>query len=313
MAENLLQYAAMTPNLAVRGVVETFAKEHPLFDVLRFMDIGEQFAYPYNREASLGGVGFRALNGSYDAAAGTTGVVNPMTETPAIMGGPVTVDRLKDSPAYRAGRVQSKAKAAARFFARNFVKGARGGASGDVRGFEGLYTRIAAANITYAGTNGGQLVLKALDDLLATVPGRNNQKALIMGDLMVTTLGATLRVEGATTMGLAEWQGMHTPLSYNGAKIIPAGEDESGSQIMPFNETRGNSAVTGSIIVARMGEADEEYVQGIARRASAGIFEVEDHGIRGTSREILVEGLAGLAVFHGKAAYRYAGILTFAR
>jgi hypothetical protein len=310
MAENLLQYAAMTPNLAARGVVETFVREHPLFDSLRFMDIGEQFNWPYNREASLGGVGFRAINGDYDAAAKTSGVINPMVETTSPLGGVVTVDRLKDTPAYRAARVQGKAKAAARFYARNFIKGAK---SSDPRGFDGLYTRIAAANITYAGTNGGQLVLKALDDLLASIPGRNSEKVLIMGDLMVTTLGATLRAEGATTIGLAEWQGMHTPLAYNGARIIPAGDDESGSQILAFNETRGNSQVTGSIIVARMGEADEEWVQGIARRAASGVFEVEDHGVRGVSREILVEGLAGVGVFHGKAAYRYAGILTFAR
>jgi hypothetical protein len=309
MAENLLQYAAQVLNLARRGVVEVFSAENLLFEVLRFTDIGEADAYEYNREASLGGIGFRALNADYAAAAKTTGVINPVIERTAILGGVVEIDRQRAaSDAYRANKVAMKAKAAARYYVKNFVKGSTATAAG-AAGFDGVYTRLTGANVKYAGTNGGVMSLDEVQELIDFVPGPAARKRLLMGAAMRRRLASKIRAEGATIINLVDWEGPLAPKSFSGVPILIPGDDESGAEIMAFNETRGSSNVTGSILCVAFGENDEEACVGIAKRAAQGPFEIEDQGTHGVTRKILVEGRLGLTLHHPKTAKRYAGIL----
>ncbi len=306
MAETLLQYATQVPNKARRGVVEIFAAENALFELLKFQDLGDAFVYEYDREASLGGIGFRSLNGDYPAAAKTTGVVNQIREPAVILGGEANIDRqLYGNNAYKANKVAMKAKAAARFYIKNFVKG---DTKTNPKGFDGLYKRLTGGNLKWGGTNGGPIDLLVLEELMDRVPGENSQKVLLMGAAMRRRLGAVIRADDGTIVTLIEWEGKHTPKSYNGSRIVVPGEDEAGTEIMQFNETRGSSNVTGSIVCFRPGENDEEFVVGIATHADQGIFEVEDQGVRGTTGQILVEGRAGLTVHHPKGATRYGGI-----
>lgn len=307
MAETLLQYAAMTPDLTRRGVVETFARENPLLDeVLRFQDVGDAMAYKYNQEASLGGIGFRGLNGDYAAAAKTTGVVNPMIETLAIMGGLAPYDRqFAANTAYKANKVAMKAKAAARAFVRNFFDG---NSLTDPNGFDGLNRRLTGANVVWGGDNGAALDIDVVSEIIDFVPGEAGQKVLLMGAAMRRLLGRAIRAAGGTIISLTEWAGPLKPKAYDGVRIVVPGEDETGAEILAFDETRGNSNVTGSLYCARPGENDEEYLVGLARAAAGGVFEVEDQGVRGTTGQTLVEGRVGLALHHPKCAIRYGGI-----
>jgi hypothetical protein len=308
MAELLSQYAAQVGDKVRRGVIEVFAAENPLLSVLRFQDLGDQIIYEYNREASLGGVGFRALNGEYSAAAKGVGIVNPIREVTAILGGEVPVDRqLYGNTTIRANKTAMKAKAAARFYVKNFLKG---DLADDPKGFIGLYERMIGANIAYAGDNGGSLVLLDLDAIIDRVIGENAQKMLVMCAAMRRLLGAIVRAAGATQMSMAEWAGPTQLKSYNGCRIIDPSEDETGTDIMGFNEARGNSNVTGSIVCFRPGVNDEEHVVGLAKAAASGFIEVEEQGVRGTTGTVLVEGRAGMAVHHPRSAARYAGILN---
>jgi hypothetical protein len=307
MAETLLQYAAMTGDLTRRGVVEVFARETPLMDALRFMDMGVQESYAYSREASLGGIGFRSLNGDYAAAAKTVGVVNPIKEFLAIMGGTVPIDRQRwANPTYRANKIAMKAKAAAKAFVKYFIEGSTKASANQ---FDGLYRRLTGANVQWAGDDGAALDLDVLDGVIDFVPGEGAQKRLLMGAQMRRLIGAYIRAEGATMMSLAEWEGGRLLKSYNGVPILIAGEDETGAEIMDFDETRGNSDVTGSILCFRPGENDEEYLVGLAKNATQGVFEVEEQGVQGTTGTALVEGMVGLALHHPKCAQRYGGIL----
>ncbi len=308
MAETLLQYAAMVPNKKRRGVVEAFAKENPILEVMRFQDIGDAKSYEYDVEAALGGIGFRALNGDYDDSAKTTGVVNPVVESTAIMGGEVNIDRdLAKNATYKGSKTSMKAKAAAKFFCRQFFDGNR---STEPRGFEGLNRRLTGPNLTLAGTNGGLLDLDVLSACIDFVPGEAAQKRLIMGDAMRRLLGAMIRAQGATQVQMTEWEGSIKPKAFDGVPILDPSEDESGNKILAFDETCGTSSVTGSIYVVRFGQDDEEYVVGLARKATEGVFEVEDQGVAGTTNKVLVEGRVGMALHHPKCADRYTGILN---
>lgn len=306
MAEQLIQYAAMVPDLKRQGVVELFAAENAILEELFFINLGEAMGYEYNVEASLGGVGFRALNGEYDGAAKTSGTVNPIKEGTAILGGEVNTDR--QMLATRPNQIAQKVKAAGRYFAKQFIDG---DTSVDARGYDGLNRRLQNANVRAAGVNGGTLDLDVLNALMARVPGKPSEKRLVMGELMRLLLEAICRLQAATRIDYRDWgEDMQLP-RYRGVPILDPGEDESRNAILAFDETRGNSKVTGSIYCARFGtQVDGEYVQGIARKATAGIFETEDQGVRGTQQKDLIEGRVGLVLHHDRSAVRYKGILN---
>lgn len=307
-AAPLTDYAAMQPDLTRRGVVEAFVEDVPLLRELRWIDLGLAMGYQYNREASLGGIGFRALNGSYADAAKTVGIVNQIFEGTAIMGGEVSVDRqMGKDPAYTAGKIAMKVKAAARFFLRQFFDGSQ---IVDGTSFDGLNRRITGDNLVYGGTDGGVLSLDVLSALIDRVPGEAGQKRLLMGSAMRRRLGAMIRASGATVIAMAEWEGELKPKAFDGVPILLIGEDETGAEVLPFDEDRGTSHVTGSIYPVRLGAStDGEYLQGIARRAREwGVFEVERRGDTATQDNTVVEGRVGLTAHHPRCACRYAGI-----
>jgi hypothetical protein len=311
MAETLQQYALLAPDKKRSGVVEIFATAVAMLAALRFMDVGDALGYQYNQEASLGGIGFRSLNGDYAAGAKTTGVVNPVTETLAIMGGTVGTDRqFAANPAYKAGRIAMKAKAASRYFLKMFFDGDALTIPGS---FDGLNKRLTGENVVYAGENGGVLDLDVLSALIDRVPGEGGQKRLLMGAAMRRRLGAQIRAAGGTWINVTDWAGPLKPKAFDEVPIIIIGEDEAGVEILGFDEARGThtgeTATTGSIYCVRFGETDEEYLVGLARQAAQGVFEVEDQGTQGAINNTLVEGKFGLALHHPKCAVRYAGIL----
>jgi len=306
MAEQLIQYAVMTPDLKRRGVVEIFAKKSPIIEELFFIDLLDAMGYEYDVEGALPGIGFRALNGDYDSQG--AGVVNPVKEGTSIMGGLVTADHRKaKNAAYKASRIAMKIKAASAYFTKMFFDGST---KTDARQFDGLNRRLKSANIKYAGANGGVLDLDDLSEMIDRVPGAAGEKRLLMGSAMRRRLGSLIRAAGATVIAMAEWEGEIKPKSFDGVPIVLIGEDESGNEILDFDETRGNSSVTGSIYCVRFGQdTDGEYLQGIANHAAAGVFEIDEQGVRGTTDQTLVEGQVGLVLQHPKCAVRYAGIL----
>ncbi|HUX17294.1 MAG TPA: hypothetical protein VMW52_12535 [Phycisphaerae bacterium] len=308
MASTLVDYVAMVPNLKHQGVVEIFVGESALIRAMNFIDLAERMHYDYNREASLGGVAFRAVGEEYSGSALGVGVVNPATEGTVIMGGMVPLDRqFAGNQSYKASKIAMKVKAASRFFTRMFFDG---NTTTDPKQFDGLNKRLTGPNVVYAGANGDYIDLEVLSERIDRVPGEASQKRLLMSAAMRRTLGANIRAHGATGMTMAEWEGELKPKAYDDVPILIVGEDEDGNEILAFDETRGSSHVTGSIYCVRFGgSVDEEMLQGLARKAAElGLFEVEDQGRVGTQDKTLVEGRVGLCLFHPRCAVRYAGI-----
>src|SRR5688500_11493163 len=89
MAMTLTEAAKYKTNELVRGVVETFAQNSPILERLPFKKIAGN-AYTYQKEDTLPGVEFRAVNAAY---AESTGVINPATESLVILGGDSDVDK----------------------------------------------------------------------------------------------------------------------------------------------------------------------------------------------------------------------------
>lgn len=309
MADTLNQYALTIQNKKRQGIVKIFATASVILTYLFFIDLGDSMGYEYSKETALPGIGVRALNEEYGASAKTEGAIVPCKEGTCICGGEVTTDRqmLSRKPA----RVSSKVRAAALYFDKMFFDG---DTATDPKSIDGINKRLGTGTQTIlAGENGDYLDLDNLDLLIDMVVGSDDRKVLMMSKAMRRTLAQAIRAAGQTRMSLTDWAGDMRPKSYNGIKIEIIGEDHTGTEILDFDETCGDSDVTGSIYCMSFGQSeDEDRIQGIMRippNNAGSPFEVEDQGVRGTQDLALVEGRFGLVMFHGKSAARYYGIL----
>jgi hypothetical protein len=305
MADTLIQYAMEVPDKKRKGIVKIFQAASVILGLLFFIDLGDAMEYEYTKEAKLPGIGFRALNENYGASAKTEGAIVPVKEGTSIFGGEVTTDRLM--LARKSSRVSAKVRAAGLCFDKWFFDS---DSATNPKQFDGINKRLGTGSQTIkAATNGDYLNLDRLDELLDKVIGADEEKVLLMSSAMRRTLAQTLRAQGATKMALAEWSGNMRPKAYDNVKIVIMGEDHEGNEVLGFDETCGSYTTAGSIYCIAFGKSeDEDRLQGIARKAGDGVFEVEDQGVRNSLDLTLVEGRLGLAMFHGKSAARYYGI-----
>jgi hypothetical protein len=311
MAETLLQYAMLFPNQVQRGIVELFAAENPLVAAMRFVNVGEAMGYEHNREADLGGVGARAVNEEFPDAAKTSGTGVKVVEGTAVVGGEIFTDI--QLLASRPTRIAQKVKALSGYLGRLIVKG---DTLTNAKEMDGLYKRTATADQTdaartrYVAANGGVCDLDVLSRMILQVPGSPSQKNLIMGVDMQVRLGSVIRKQGGTRISMTEWASQIMPAKYDGVTILDPGEDETRTLIMQFNETRGTSAVTGSILCVRFGgQVDGEHLQGLAKvLPNNRLFDVRMQGERGAADQVHLEGRLGIGVFHDRCIQRYAGI-----
>jgi hypothetical protein len=302
-AISLVDYAAQTQDDMRGGLIQKITNESVFMRVLRFVPV-DGFKYLYGEQATLGGIAFRKLNGSYTADAG---VVNPKEETLAILGGLVKTDvqlaNVRGGVA-RTNAIMAKMRKAGLFFDKYVIDGDPATVPDS---FYGLKTRLVGNQLIYPtadASNGGALVLGDVDRLLDAVAGPNESKVLVMRkaertkmkQLVVASAGGASVADVGKTMD-----------SYDGAKIELLDEDCDEAPVLPKTETRGSSNVTSSMYCIRPGGSDEgEWVQGLIHG------EMVNHmpqGAQGTQMYDLIEMLGGLAVFHGRAAARLAGIL----
>jgi len=90
MALTLIESAKLHSGDVVRAAaIEIYAGSSDILRVLPFEGIAGN-ALKYNREDTLPGVGFRGVNEAYTES---TGILNPITETLAIAGGDLDVDK----------------------------------------------------------------------------------------------------------------------------------------------------------------------------------------------------------------------------
>lgn len=303
MAITLLDYAVQSEApMKQKGLVQKITNESVFLKLLTFIQV-DGFTYEYGREESLGGIQFRGINEDYTDE--TVGVVNPVIETLARMGGIVKTDRaianLPSGAAVRASRIASKVKKAGLFYDKYCIDG---DPASDPKQFFGLNARLTGNQVVSAGANGAAVTLAMLMDLQDRVVGTNEQKLLIMNKADRRTI-TNLIVAAAGGAGVRDVGALVD--NFNGSKIQVIDEDGDEAAILGKDETQGASAVTSSIYCVRPGsDTDGEYVQGLV---NSKMIEHEDQGTRLSSRIDLIDAGLGLAVFHPRSAARLKGIL----
>lgn len=314
MALSLSDAAVASQNDLQRGVIEVFVNESVILDRIPLLEI-EGNAYAYNKEATLPGAAFRAVNNAYTES---TGTIVQATESLVILGGDADVDRfiqqtrsnLNDQ---RAIQTALKVKAAVRKYQDTFFNGDTGV---DANSFDGLKKRLTGSQVIDAATNGLPIVgttsadrqtfLDKLDELIAAVPG--GPDALYANAASIQKIMSALRRENI----YVENVGAKQEPAYQGIPLIDAGKVGSpvGSQtnIIPQNETQGSSNVASSIYAVKWSGSEAD--NGVGGLTNGGVM-VDDLGMIDEKPvyRTRVEFYCGLATW-GLGAARLRGVLN---
>jgi len=171
MAITLADAIPLSNDLLVRGVIETIVKESAILQYLPFMPVTGT-AVRSNREDTMPAAQF------YDVGDTWTEATPTFTEhiaTLKILGGDADVDNFLQSTYadvndMEAEVIASRAKAVAHAFSETFITGDSGV---NFRAFDGLQGLVGAAQSISIATNGGQLTLAKLDEMIDLVkPGK---------------------------------------------------------------------------------------------------------------------------------------------
>lgn len=317
MAITLTEAAKLSTTDLQKGVLETFVQTSPVLDRIPMLEI-EGNAYAYNSEATLPGVEFRAVNGSYSES---TGTVNQKSETLAILGGDADVDRfiqktrsnLNDQ---RATQTAMKVKAISYKFQDTFING---DTETDASSFDGLKKRLTGNQVIDAGTNGLPVVgssnadihkfLDKLDELLAAVPGINGTNGAIYANAkIIRKIASALRHVSLDAVLMEDIAGKRA-IQWNGIPILDLGATAAGADILPLTETQGTANASSSIYAVKFGA--DEGDQAVTGLTNGGV-QVEDLGQLQSkpAYRTRIEFYCGMAVFGGTAAARLKGVLN---
>ncbi len=288
-------------DLKRQAIIEMFAGSADLVSALPLMDIPGN-SYSYTQEAKLPSVGFRGYNEGYDAS---IGVVNPQSEALRIAGGELDVDTAlvqTHGEVVRSRHEAMQVKAMGAKIAAAFINGD----SDDGKSFDGLRRRVTGYQLLNSNldtpTVSGALSLATLDEAIDRVDGPTH---IIMSKRIRNLLSQAAKDRDVG--GDLQWSkddfGKRVGF-YNDLPILITEDDEKGQKILDFNETGpdGNAA-TQSIYVVSLGDGKIVGLQN-------GIMQVKDLGEIDSAPvyRTRVQWLVAMAVMHGKAVSRIAGI-----
>lgn len=297
MALTLVEAAKQeSGNIKRRGIIELYARSSDVLQRIPFENIAGN-AMTYNVEETLPGISFRGVN---EAFTEDTGVINPVTETLSIAGGDLDVDRFIVQTMgmnQRSIREAMKVKALALAWTKKFIKGDN---SNDPREFDGLQNRLTGSQKIAAGNtaNGTPLSLAKLDELIDAVDGAN---ALIMNKAMRRRLTAAARDTDVGGFITYEQDAFGRRLTmYNDLPILIVDQDETGADILGFNEAATSGTATATSIYA------VNFGPGFLAGIQNGGIDVRDLGELDTKPvyRTRVEWFTGLSLMHPKAAAR---------
>ncbi|MCW2278732.1 major capsid protein [Heliophilum fasciatum] len=294
MALTITEVAKLSTDTLQRGVVETFARNSAVMELLPWMEIAGN-SYKYNQEETLPGIAFRTVNNAYTESAG---VVNQLSEGLYILGGDVDVDKFLvqtrgNVQDIRAIHTEMKAKALALEFTRAFFKGD----TAQTGQFDGLQKRLTGAQVIDGGD--GVLTIGMIDELIDAVEGEPD--ALFMSKAMRRELKTLLQKSthyienGTDAFGRAV-------ATYGGIPIRVIETDATGTEILGFTEAAkaGGTTDTASLYAVKFGA--EQYVGGL-RNGGVNVRDLGEIAEKPVFRT-RIEFYCGMAVFHPRAAAR---------
>lgn len=304
MALTLLEAAKIAQNRGETqraAIIELFARSSDIVAAMPFVDIpGNSLAYKV--EAALPGIAFRGVNEAFPES---TGVINPRTESLAIAGGDLDVDRyiVQTMGAETRGVQEAlKVKALAQAIALKIIKGS---SVTDPREFDGLQQRITGTQLISNGTTSGGDPLK-LSNIDALIDAVNNPTHLIMNKTLrrrFSVAARTAAVAGDLQFTIDDLGRRVT--SYNGLPILVAYEGSGGgSEILNFDEAAASGGSTASSVYCV--SFGDNAVTGLQN----GVMDVRDLGELPTASvfRTRVEWFVGMAIFNPYAAARLYGV-----
>lgn len=294
MALTLPEAAKLSTDTLQRGVIEVFARNSAVLEMLPFMDIAGN-SYKYNQEGVLPGIGFRDVNEGYQESAG---IVNQLSEGLIIAGGDVDVDRFivqtrGNVNDQRAIQTQMKTKALSLAWTKTFFKG---DITKEPKGFDGLEKRLTGRQVVDG--KGGELTITMLDELIDAVEGEPD--VIYLSKAMRRELKRVIQSHNGYDEGSYDAYGRKV-MTYGGIPIRVIETDANGNEILGFDEAGG----TASLYAIKFGP--EQYVSGLQN----GTISVRDLGELNEKPvfRTRIEWYNGLAVFHPRAAARLSGVI----
>ena len=290
MALNLVEAAKLAANngeTKKAAIIEIFASESDLLRTMPMLAI-QGNSYAYNVEATLPGIAFRGINGTFTES---TGVINPQSEALKIAGGDLDVDTalIKTmGAAVRGYHEAAKARALAREISYVLIEGA---AATSPTEFDGLKARVPTTG-TQAVENDGAgdaLSMRKLDEAIDKV---DNPTHIIMNRAMLRNIKTFFR-SGSSNIDYMEDEFGRPLTSYAGLPILVA--DRSGDRAaLGFTETSKTS-----IFVVNMGVNTYHGIQN-------GGIEIRDLGELQTAPKFRtrVEWMCGQVIEHPRAVSR---------
>ena len=293
MALTLMEAEKYTTDTLRRGVIEVFARNSVIFELLPFMEIAGN-AYAYNTEEALPGIAFRGVN---EGCVESAGVINQESEKLTIMGGDVDVDKFLAQTRgnindIRGIQTEMKSKALALSWTRTFFKG---DSTERANEFDGLEKRVTGKQVLDAG--GAPISLELIDELIDMVEGEPD--VLLMSKAMRRKIKGLL--QGSTHYIESGEDSFGRPVNtYGGIPIRIVETDEEGKEILGFDEEGG----TASIYAIKFGA--DQYVSGL-RNGTVNVRDLGEIDAKPVFRT-RIEFYSGMAIFHPRAVARLKGI-----
>lgn len=299
MALTLPEAAKLSTDVLQRGVIELYARNSAVLELLPFMDI-EGNSYKYNQEEILPGVGFRGVNEAYEES---TGIVNQQSEGLVIAGGDADVDRFivqtrGNVNDQRAIQTRMKVKSLSLTWTDHFFNG---DIASNSKAFDGLKKRVTGEQVIEAGDDGEKLSIMMLDELIDAVEGEPD--VIFASKAMRREIKALIQGHHGYDEGAYDAFGRKV-MTYGGIPIRAIEENAQGAPILGFNETQGSNSKTASLYAVKFGP--EEYTSGLQNGGIdvRDLGEIDEKPVFRTR----VEWYNGLAVFHPRAVSRLKGI-----
>jgi hypothetical protein len=247
------------------AIARLFALGSPLAAAMNFENVAGG-GYRYSIRNSAPGIAFRGINETYTPS---IGVMNPQFEPLFVAGGHFDVDTALIAM-YGRGRkareVAAQVRSAALFWTKTFFTG---DSSTNPRVPDGMMVRLRGNQILDAGTTAGgaALSLLKLDEGISRVFDPTHLAMPTKLKLRFTEAGRDKDVGGLLGQGKNEFGQPY--LTYNGLPIIDLGQDETGTDILGFNEAASSGANTAtSIYVLSLRPGHVSGIQNAPMRAT---------------------------------------------
>lgn len=300
----LAEAAKLSTDLVVQGVIENVITVNPIYQVMPFDQI-EGNALKYNRENALGDVEFIAVGDSITAKAAAT-----FTQASAgltVLVGDAEVDHFIQTTRsnlndQKAIQVASKAKSIGRKYQDTMING---DVSGVPDSFDGLIQLLAGAQTMTPSTDGDDLALTHLDELIDKVIAKDGQVDFFM--MPARTIRSYLvllrALGGASINEVVTLPNGQTQMAYRGVPLFR-------NDWIPVNQTQGATTTCTTIFAGCFDDGSRKVgITGLTTVQNSGIF-VTEVGESETKNETItrVRFYCGLANFNDYALAARPGI-----